>query len=229
MISRLGLGSRTLAAQWIRAGRVSVDGRIARDPEMRIDADENEVLLDGRPVRARKLLYYAFHKPNGVITSFGDPEGRKTIYDLLPRLPSWIAPVGRLDRDTSGLLLLTNDTRFAARVTDPRSKIEKLYRVRTARPIDDLAVEALRRGVELDDGPTAPARVEILRCYKSYALLELAIVEGRNRQVRRMLRAVGNGVSRLRRVAIGPVALEGLGSGELRPLTRGEVSALAGS
>jgi pseudouridine synthase len=226
VIARLGLGSRTQAAEWIRAGRVRVGGRIVRDPELRVDAERADVVLDGKAVRARALVYYAFHKPSGVLTSFGDPEGRPTIYDVLPPLASWIAPVGRLDRDTKGLLLLTNDSRFAARVTDPRSHVEKTYRVRTARPIDAAAIERLRRGVALADGPTLPARVELVRAYKSYALVDLTIVEGRNRQVRRMLQAVGNRVAKLERRAIGPVTLNGLASGALRPLTERERRAL---
>ncbi len=226
-LSRAGLGSRTRAAEWIRAGRVTVDGRLVRDPDRRVDAESADLRLDGRQVRARELLYYAFHKPSGVLTSFGDPEGRKTIYDVLPPLETWLAPIGRLDRDTSGLLLLTNDSRFAARVTDPGSKVEKVYRVRTARPIEDDAIEVLRGGIELADGPTLPARVDLVARYKGYALLDLTIVEGRNRQVRRMLAAVGNRVSKLRRVAIGPVKLLGLASGELRPLESSEVHALA--
>jgi pseudouridine synthase len=226
VLSRSGLGSRARAAEWIRGGRVTVGGRLVRDPDRRIDAESADVRLDGRRVRAGELLYYAFHKPSGVLTSFGDPEGRKTIYDVLPPLDTWLAPVGRLDRDTSGLLLLTNDSRFAARITDPDSRIEKTYRVRTARPIDDGAIERLRDGLELADGPTLPARVEIVARYKSYAVLDLAIVEGRNRQVRRMLAAVGNRVSKLKRIALGPLTLEGLASGELRPLESSEVRAL---
>ena len=106
VLSRSGLGSRTRAAEWVRAGRVTVGGRLVRDPDRRVDAESADVRLDGRKIRAREPLYYVFHKPSGVLTSFGDPEGRKTIYDVLPPLETWLAPVGRLDRDTSGLLLL---------------------------------------------------------------------------------------------------------------------------
>ncbi len=226
LLSRAGLCSRTRAHELITEGRVRVDGRVVRDPGTYVDGGSSRVVVDGRLLTRAESLYVALNKPSGYLTSYGDPDGRKTVYDLLGELDAWVGPVGRLDRDTSGLLLLTNDTALAERVSNPRSKLEKVYRVRTARPIDDEALEQLRAGVELDDGPTRPARVECLRRYKGYALIELTITEGRNRQVRRMLSAVGNKVARLARVRVGPVELGKLASGAWRRLSKAELTAL---
>jgi len=161
------------------------------------------------------------------VTTRSDPSGRATVYDLLADLGEWVVPVGRLDRDTSGLLLLTNDTAFAERITNPESHVEKTYRV-TAKPrLDDAALERLRRGVVLADGPTRPARVEKLKDRGPCTLIEIAITEGRNRQIRRMIREVGARVEKLERLSIGPVALGSLAAGALRRLSATELRALA--
>jgi pseudouridine synthase len=227
VLSKAGLCSRAVAAEWIRAGRVRVDGAVVRDPERRIAEEGAAVTLDGRRVAAAARSYWALHKPRGYVTTRSDPSGRATVYDLLADLGEWVVPVGRLDRDTSGLLLLTNDTAFAERITNPGSHVEKTYRV-TAKPrLDDAALERLRRGVVLADGPTRPARVEKLRDRGPCTLIEIAITEGRNRQVRRMIREVGARVEKLERVSIGTVALGSLAAGALRRLSAAELRALA--
>jgi pseudouridine synthase len=225
LLSRLGLGSRSSAAAWIRAGRVRVDGAVVRDPQRWVDV-RARLELDEKRVLATRTLVLALHKPRGVVTTARDPEGRPTIYALLADAPGWVGPVGRLDRDTSGLLLLTNDTELAERITNPAFHLPKTYRVRARPAPDEAALEALRRGVELDDGPTRPAEVSLLRRYRGYGLLELTLREGRNRQVRRMLRAVGSKVDELRRLRIGPVELGDLASGTWRELPPGEVARL---
>ena len=227
VLSKAGICSRAAAAEWIRAGRVRVDGAIVRDPERRIAAEDAAVTVDGRRIEAAARSYWALHKPRGYVTTRSDPSGRRTVYDLLADIGEWVVPVGRLDRDTSGLLLITNDTAFAERITNPESHVEKTYRV-TAKPrLDDAALERLRRGVVLADGPTRPAKVEKLRDRGPCTLIEIAITEGRNRQVRRMVREVGARVEKLERLSIGPVELGSLATGALRRLTGAELRALA--
>lgn len=225
-LSRAGVGSRSQAQDWIAAGRVRVDGRIERDGQRWIDPAVQRVTLDGEPVRALARVVLMLHKPVGCVTTRSDPQGRRTVYDLLGELPAWVAPVGRLDRDTSGLLLFTNDSDLADRITDPRSGCPKTYVVTARGALDDEQLAALRRGVELEDGPTRPARVRRLEPAGRRARIELSIREGRNRQVRRMLEAVGSGVHALARAAVGPIALEDLAPGAWRPLTTSEVARL---
>lgn len=222
-LSRLGIGSRTQAQGWIRAGRVTVDRQVCRDPERWVDPERQVLGLDGRPLTRAEPITLRLFKPKGVLTSFGDPEGRPTVYNLLEGCPAWVFPVGRLDQDTSGLLLLTNQTDLAEAITNPRSGLWKRYRVRTRAPLSDADLERLRAGVLLDDGPTRPARAEWVHRYRGYAVIDLWISEGRNRQVRRMLRAVDNGVRELRRLAIGPIELGAQLSGSWRPLEPSEL------
>jgi pseudouridine synthase len=227
LLSKAGICSRTVAAGWIRAGRVRVDGRIVLDPERRIAAESATVTVDGRKIAEAKRSYWAFHKPRGYVTTRTDPSGRPTIYDLIEHLGEWVIAVGRLDLDTSGLLLLTNDTGFADLVASPESHVEKTYRV-TAKPrLADSALERLRRGVVLADGPTRPAVVMRLADRGPSTVFELAITEGRNRQVRRMVREVGSKVVKLERRSIGTVELGDLATGKLRPLTPAEIRALS--
>ena len=227
VLSKAGICSRTVAAGWIRAGRVKVDGRVVRDPERRIVEERAAVTVDGRRIAEARRSYWAFHKPRGYVTTRSDPGGRPTVYDLIEDLGAWVIAVGRLDLDTSGLLLLTNDTAFADSVASPESHVAKTYRV-TARPrLGEEALERLRRGVVLADGPTRPAEVRKIADRGACTVFEIAITEGRNRQVRRMVKQVGAKVVKLERRSIGPVELGSLGSGKVRPLAPAEIRALS--
>lgn len=228
VLSKAGLCSRSVASEWIRAGRVRVDGRIVRDPERRIVAERSAVTVDGREITAAERTYWAFHKPRGCVTTRSDPSGRKTVYDLLGGLGEWVIAVGRLDRDTSGLLFLTNDTQFAERVTNPESHVPKTYRAAARPRLSEAALGRLRAGVQLADGPTRPAVVRRIGDRGPETLLEITISEGRNRQVRRMIREVGSKVTKLSRVRIGTVELGDLAAGERRGLSAQEVRSLLG-
>jgi len=228
-LSRSGAGSRTQACAWIEAGRVRVNGRVVKDPGKWIDPASDRITLDGEQVRAVERIYLALHKPKGYVTTRSDPEGRATVYDLLGELPAWVAPVGRLDRDTSGLLLFTNDSDLADRINDPEHHLPKSYVVTTWREVEDEGLERLARGLELDDGPTRPTKVRRLEPNGKRARIEIVLREGRNRQVRRMLEAVGHKVVALERVAIGMVCLGDLAVGQSRSLTRAELAWLRGT
>ncbi|HYP07814.1 MAG TPA: pseudouridine synthase [Bryobacteraceae bacterium] len=226
VLSRAGIGSRTDARSWIGAGRVTVNGKVVQTPDAWVDLEKDRVALDGRPVVEQRKVYLLLYKPKGYITTYRDPEGRPTVYDLLGDVPQWVAPVGRLDQDTSGLLLLTNDNDLADRITGPEYKVPKTYLVKTSSLLDEDSLERLRSGVELNDGPTRPAGVKRLRDSASSTFLEITITEGRNRQVRRMIEAVGSRVRKLVRTAIGPLTIGDLPIGSYRPLSEAELRGL---
>jgi pseudouridine synthase len=222
VLSKAGLGSRTEARSWIGTGRVSVNGRVVRDPDAWIDMERDRVTFDGKPLRREERTYLLLHKPAGYITTYHDPHGRPTIYDLLPDRERYLFPVGRLDLDTSGLLILTNDAQFAERLTNPEYHVPKTYLVNASRPLSDEELDQLRRGLELRDGPTRPAIVMRV----SESAFEITITEGRNRQVRRMVEALDASVLTLERIAIGSIRIGQLELGKLRPMTADEVKAL---
>lgn len=226
VLSKAGLGSRTEARQWIGAGRVRVNGKLVQTPDHWVDLERDRVTLDGKPVRAAKKIYLLLYKPTGYITTFKDPEHRPTVYDLIQDAGQWVVPVGRLDQDSSGLLLLTNDTRFAERVTNPDYKVPKTYLVKASALLTDEQLEQLRRGVVLADGPTQPAAVRRVRDSAKYTFLEITISEGRNRQVRRMIEAVGAKVLKLVRTEIGGLRIGDLPIGKFRSLTPEELRML---
>ncbi len=228
VLSKAGLGSRTEARRWIGAGRVSVNGKIIRTPDRWVDLERDRVALDGRLVRASEKVYLLLYKPKGYLTTYRDPEGRPTVYDLLPDVGEWVFPVGRLDLDTSGLLLMTNDAQFAERITNPAYKVQKTYLVKAATRLEEEQLDKLRGGVTLSDGPAKPATVTRLRESGAKTFFEITITEGRNRQVRRMVEAVGSKVLKLVRTAIGPIEIGGLEIGKWRKLTPAEVRALRG-
>ena len=228
IFSRAGIGSRTDARGWIAAGRVRVNGKIVRNPGQWVDAHRDRVALDGEPLRVAEKTYILLYKPEGFLTTWRDPEGRPTVYDLASDAGTWLSPVGRLDLDTSGLLLLTNDTDFADRVTDPDHRVPKTYHLKASARLSDQQIERLRRGVELSDGPTRTAGVRRLPDSARHTFLEITLTEGRNRQVRRMLEAVDSKVLTLKRVAIGPLRIGDLAIGKWRRLTAGEIDALGG-
>lgn len=227
VLSKAGAGSRTQARSWIHAGQVQVNGKVVEDPDRWIDFTRDRVLLDGKPLTKRKQIYILLYKPTGYITTFKDPEGRPTVYDLLGDIDQFVSPVGRLDLDTSGLLIMTNDTQFAERLTNPEHKIAKTYLVKCSTLLSDETLEQLRRGVTLSDGPTRPATVRRVRDTGKYTHLEIAITEGRNRQVRRMIEAVESKVLKLVRTQIGPVTFGDLKIGHWRTMEPDELASLA--
>jgi 23S rRNA pseudouridine2605 synthase len=228
VLSQAGIASRTEARSWIGAGRVAVNGRKIQSPDVWVDVKRDRVTVDGRAIAAREKVYWLLYKPKGYLTSYGDPEGRRTVYDLLPKGQDWVFPVGRLDLDTSGLLILTNDTAFGDFVTSPESKVPKTYLVKSSVRLRDEQVERLGQGVELSDGMTRPAVVRRVRDSAKYTFFEITITEGRNRQVRRMVEALEAKVLKLVRTAIGPVQIDGLEIGKFRELTKKEVAGLIG-
>jgi pseudouridine synthase len=226
VISKAGIGSRREARRWIGAGRVKVNGRLVQTPDRWVDLERDVVTLDDKPVRARRRIYLALYKPKGYITSYADPQGRPTVYDLIAGLGEFVVPVGRLDRDSSGLLLMTNDTAFAELIMNPDHEAPKTYLVKAATLLTEEQLEQLRRGVELDDGPTKSAEVRRIRDSRKRTFLEMTIREGRYREVRRMLEAVGSRALKLVRTAIGPLAIGNLEIGRYRELTPEEVKSL---
>ena len=223
ILSKAGLGSRTEARSWIGAGRVRVNGQLVSTPDRWVDPERDHVTLDGKPVVRKRAIYLLLYKPKGYLTTRKDPQGRPTIYDLLSDIEDFVAPVGRLDLDTSGLLLITNDTQFAERVTNPNHKVPKTYLVKSSTLLTDEQLDRLRRGIELKDGLTRPALVTRVRDSAKYTFFEITIAEGRNRQVRHMVEALDSRVLKLVRVAIGPIGIGDLRIGGHRPLTREEV------
>jgi 23S rRNA pseudouridine2605 synthase len=224
-LSAAGLGSRRAVEDLVRAGRVSVDGEVVQDLGRRVDPAHDRVTVDGsRVVLDERRRYWLLNKPAGVISTAADPSGRPTVVGLVPDQPR-VFPVGRLDRDTEGLLLLTNDGPLAYRLTHARYGVEKRYLAEVERlPAD--APARLRKGVELEDGLAKPARVRVVAGSGRRRMIEVVLVEGRNREVRRLLEAVGAPVRRLVRTAVGPIRLTGLAPGEYRPLRPDEIRGL---
>ena len=218
-LARAGVASRRGADELIKAGRVTVNG--APGQLNTFVQSHDVVALDGRELTKQQLAYVLLHKPAGAVTTARDPQGRTTVVDLVDH-PSRVVPVGRLDADTTGALLLTNDGELAHRLAHPRYEVDKVYEVETWTQPTDADLARLRDGVELEDGPTRPAAVRRL----GGARIELTIHEGRNRQVRRMFEAVGHRVKRLHRSRYGPLTLEGLEPGTWRELEPSEVERL---
>jgi 23S rRNA pseudouridine2605 synthase len=228
VLSKAGAGSRTEARSWIGSGRVRVNGKLIQTPDHWVDIERDRVTLDGKPLGQAEKRYVLLYKPKGYLTTYRDPEGRPTVYDLIPGLGQFVGTVGRLDMDTSGLLLLTNDNALAERMTNPEHKLPKTYLVKASTLLSDDQLARLANGVELSDGPTRPAVVRRQRDSEKYTFLEITITEGRNRQVRRMLEAIDSKVLKLVRVKLGPLTLDGLRIGEWRDLTPAEISELRG-
>ncbi len=222
------MGSRTDARAWIGAGRVLVNGKKVCNPDQWVDLERDRVTVDGKALQDAAKRYILLYKPKGYLTTYRDPEARPTVYDLIGDVGVWLSPVGRLDLDTSGLLLMTNDTALAERLTNPEHKVPKTYQLKASTLLPDDQVEKLRQGVELSDGPTRPAQVVRLRDVGKYTHLEITITEGRNRQVRRMIEALDSKVLKLVRTAIGPIRIGDLPIGKWRELTAQEVRALGG-
>jgi 23S rRNA pseudouridine2605 synthase len=226
ILARAGLASRREAERWLVAGRISVNGRVVRELGTQADPAKDSIRVDGKRLKApAEPLYLALHKPTGVITTLNDPERRPDITRFLEPLgeKQRVFPVGRLDYNSSGLILLTNDGELAQRLMHPRFGVKKLYHVKLSACPTELELGRLRKGIRLEDGVTAPARVRVLEKLKKNAWVEIEIHEGRKREVRRMFEALGYFVEKLVRVRFGAVELGALAPGEIRPLMRTEV------
>lgn len=215
-LSKLGLASRTEARELVRAGRVAVDGRTADDPFLSVVPERIRIEIDGRPARRAEPLTVLLHKPRGVVTTRSDPEGRATVYGCLTDLDEHVVPVGRLDAATSGLLLLTNDTRLADWVTDPENEVPRVYLVTVRGELSEATARRLEEGIE-DSGERLAARaVTVRKRSRRETHLAVELTEGKNREIRRMLAAAGHEVTRLKRVSFGGLELGDLPPGRWR-------------
>jgi len=225
-LSKLGHCSRSQAAELIRAGRVRLNGDVRRDPETPVRLERDRIVVDGQTIDPRQKIYLMMNKPRGVVTTASDEKGRETVYSVLERaggpLP-WVAPVGRLDKASEGLLLLTNDSEWGARIAAPETHLDKTYHVQIGPVADEEFVQLLVRGVKAKDGEVLRAKqASLLRAGQKNCWLELVLDEGKNRQIRRMMEAMGVEVLRLVRVAFGPLQLGDLAKGKYRALTSDE-------
>ncbi len=226
VLARAGIASRRQCEALIEDGRVSVNSRVVRELGTKVDPVRDRILVDGKPIRAEKPVYLALYKPRGYVTTTSDPQNRRKVTDLIGDFPQRVYPVGRLDYDSEGLLLLTNDGDLSYKLTHPKFRVPKTYQVQVeGRPSSDV-ISLLRQGIELDDGPTMPADIRVLRSCIEKTLLEMTIHEGRNRLIRRMWEAVGHPVIRLKRTRIGDIRLRGMKPGSYRLLSEKEVNAL---
>jgi 23S rRNA pseudouridine2605 synthase len=233
-LSKLGYCSRSQATELIRAGRVRLNGATRRDPETPVRLERDRIGVDGESVQPEEKIYLMMNKPRGLVTTASDEKGRETIYAILANAAAhdghacgkalpWVAPVGRLDKASEGLLLLTNDSEWGARIADPRTHLEKTYHVHVDRIADHKLIQSFVSGIQCADGERLRARqARILRTGQKNCWLEIILDEGRNRQIRRMLAAHGLQVLRLVRVAIGPLQLGELAKGTYRSLTQEE-------
>ncbi|MBN2000399.1 rRNA pseudouridine synthase [candidate division KSB1 bacterium] len=222
-LAMCGFGSRRSVEEMIQAGRVSIDGSVVTSLATKVDESRQTVCLDGHPITTlKKKQYVLLNKPKGYVTTRSDEKGRKTVYDLVKNRA--VFPVGRLDRDSEGLLLLTNDGELAYRLTHPRFKVPKVYRVRLDRGFNQSDFAVLSGGMELEDGPTAPCRAVYFHDFADR--LEIRLREGKKRQIRRMLEALGYNVKALKRVQFGPLVLKNVQRGAWRYLTHIEIKML---
>jgi 23S rRNA pseudouridine2605 synthase len=226
VLSKAGIGSRVEARRWIHEGRVAVNAQIIRNPDHWVDLERDRIQFDDKPLERRERVYLLLYKPTGYLTTYRDPQRRPTVYDLIKDLGTFVSPVGRLDLDTSGLLLMTNDNALAELVTNPDSHVPKTYLVKASTRLTDEQLQQLRDGIELSDGPTRPATVTRVRDSEKYTHVEITLTEGRNRQVRRMIEALGAKVLKLVRVKIGSISIGTLPIGKWRLLTEQEVRSL---
>jgi 23S rRNA pseudouridine2605 synthase len=231
ILSAAGIASRRLSEELITQGRVSVNGKVVTELGTKADPSRDEIKVDGRRIRIeQRRVYILLNKPRGHVTTRSDPQGRPTVMDLVKRVKEYVYPVGRLDYDSEGLLLLTNDGELAARLTHPRHEVERVYEVRVKGVPDAHELDRLSKGILIEGRRTSHARVNIAHVRETpggpQAVIEIAIHEGRQRQVRKMFDAVGHPVVRLRRVAIGPISDDALATGHYRELTRDELARL---
>jgi len=233
-LAEAGIASRRRCKELVSAGRVQVDGQIAISQGVQIDPEKDAIEVDGKRVLLDvEKVYILLNKPAGYLSTTADLRGRKTIMDLLPSTGKRIYPVGRLDKDTEGLILITNDGDLTYQLTHPKHHVDKVYLVWVAGEPTDESLDRLRRGVMLEDGMTAPAVVERQNCRgksetPSYSCLRITIYEGRKRQIRRMCAAIGHKVQRLKRIQVGPIHLGDLRPGGYRHLSQAEIEAIKG-
>lgn len=226
-LAKSGVASRRKAEAMIREGRVSVNGQVVREMGAKVRPGEDRLAVDGRPVEAKeRLRYYLLNKPRGIITSVSDPRGRKTVGDLVQHLPERLYPVGRLDRDSEGLLLMTNDGELTHHLTHPSGEVPKRYRVTVSGAVKEADLSAIAEGLDMPGLRTGPVEVGQVSQQGDRTRLTLVLREGQNRQIRRSFEALGYRVLRLRRLSIGPLSDPSLKPGELRPLTAAELRSL---
>jgi len=227
VLAQAGVASRRAAEEMIRQGRVAVNGRVVEELGCRVDPERDEIRVDRALVSsAQKKVYLIFYKPKHCVTTANDPQGRKTVLDLIPDIGARVFPVGRLDYDSEGLLLLTNDGPLANRLQHPRYGVPKTYETKVMGRPDDRALNRLRSGIVLEEGKTAPADVTVLRALPKATWLKIVLHQGWNRQIRRMGEAVGHPVLKITRVGYGPLNLGTLRPGAFRPLSPDEVQRL---
>ena len=226
-LSKLGFCSRSTAFDLIRAGKVRLNGNVHRDPESPVHMGKDRLEVNRRALVVESRVYLMLNKPRGVVTTASDEKNRQTVYEFLPGEIPWIAPVGRLDKASEGLLILTNDSEWSARVLAPATHLDKIYHVQVAAVADAMLLESMRKGIKTRDGDFLRAKsVCIVRGGKRNTWLEIVLDEGKNRHIRRMLAKFGIEVVRLIRISIGPLSLGNLPKGSCRPLTSEEIQAL---
>lgn len=219
ILGEAGVCSRREAEKWLLAGRITLNGRRVTQLGTKADPSRDKIAVDGKPIFVpRGKVYYLFHKPRNVMVTHHDPEGRPTIYDYLKKIRERVYPVGRLDFDSEGLLLLTNDGELTHQFTHPSTKVPKTYEVKIAGLPTEEALQKLRKGIALEEGVTQPAQIQIFKKTDKNCWLRIIVTEGKNRQIRRMLKKTGYEVMRLRRTAIGKFSLSGLKPGEWKKI-----------
>ncbi|HOS68558.1 MAG TPA: pseudouridine synthase [Bacillota bacterium] len=224
VMAEYGVASRRKSEEMIYAGKVKVNGRLVTEPGLKIDKDRDVIEVDGNIIKSpEKKIYILLNKPSGYITSVKDQFGRPTVLDLLKGISTRVFPIGRLDYDTEGLLILSNDGELTYRITHPKHSIDKTYRALVRGEVKGEDIKIFERGMAIEDYITAPAKMEIVRYSKGNSVIDITIHEGRNRQVRKMCSAIGHEVIRLRRIKIGDIGLGGLKTGEWRYLKDSEI------
>jgi 23S rRNA pseudouridine2605 synthase len=226
VLAAAGWGSRRGCEEIIREGRVTVNGEVRDELPVLVEPSADKIRVDGQAVRSQRLVYFLLNKPKGVLCTNSDPAGRVRAVDLLTRVKERVYPVGRLDSSSTGLLLMTNDGELAERLMHPRYGVERTYVADVQGKVGPAAVQKLRKGIWMSGGRTQPAKVKILHSGRQDSRLEITLREGRNREVRRMLAALGHRVRKLKRIRLGPLTIRGLGVGKFRALQRQEVQAL---